>query len=83
MSFVIAGRKAMRTLQGHPYISVIDHPGMILFTAKPTVSEQVSQMIGTIFKLWPIFIVNAVFIMIAGIIFWFLVSIKRFTRFVT
>lgn len=77
MSFIIAGRKAMRSLQGHPYVSVTDHPGMILFTAKPTVPEQVSRMLGSVFKLWPIFVVNTVFIVIAGIIFWFLVSIER------
>ena len=68
----------MRSLQGFPYVSIIDHPGMILFTAKPTVSEQVSQMLESVFKLWPIFVVNTVFIVIAGIIFWSLVSIQGF-----
>ncbi|XP_065061366.1 uncharacterized protein LOC135688444 isoform X2 [Rhopilema esculentum] len=69
LSFAIAGREEMPTFQGKPYISLIDHPGMVLYTPRPTMSEQVEAMLTSIFQLWPIFILNAVFIIFAGVIF--------------
>ena len=36
-------------------------------------SEQVEAMLTSIFQLWPIFILNAVFIIFAGVIFFTLV----------
>ncbi|XP_065060769.1 uncharacterized protein LOC135688019 isoform X3 [Rhopilema esculentum] len=69
LSFAIAGREEMPTFLGKPYSSLIDHPGMVLYTPRPTMSEQVEAMLTSIFQLWPIFILNAVFIIFAGVIF--------------
>ena len=63
----------MPTFLGKPYTSLIDHPGMVLYTPRPTMSEQVEAMLTSIFQLWPIFILNAVFIIFAGVIFFTLV----------
>ena len=38
-------------------------------------SEQVEAMLTSIFQLWPIFILNAVFIIFAGVLFFTLVRI--------
>ena len=63
----------MTTFIGNPYVSLIVHPGMVLFTPKPSISEQVTDMMTSLARLWPIFVINAVFILAAGIIFFFLV----------
>ena len=69
MSFAITGRKEMTTFIGNPYVSLIAHPGMVLFTPKPSISEQINEMIASIGKLWPIFLVNVALIAMAGIAF--------------
>ena len=63
----------MPVFLGKPYVSMISHPGMILFTPKPSISEQVDDMLTSIARLWPIFIINLVFVLIAGIVFFVLV----------
>ena len=75
MSFTISGREEMTTFIGKPYVSLIVHPGMVIFMPKPSIPEQVNEMVASLFNLWPIFIINIAFISMAGIIFAALVSI--------
>ena len=69
LSFSIPGREDMPVFLGKPYVSMISHPGMILFTPKPSISEQVDDMLTSLFRLWPIFVINTIFIIMAGIVF--------------
>ena len=69
MSFAISGRKEMTTFIGNPYVSLVAHPGMVLFTPKPSISEQVDDMVESIASLWPIFFINGALIAMAGIVF--------------
>jgi len=48
---------------------LVAHPGMVLFTPKPSISEQVDDMVESIASLWPIFFINGALIAMAGIVF--------------
>ena len=78
MSFAISGREEMAVFVGKPYVSLIVHPGMVLFTPKPSIPEQIDDMVVSILNLWPIFIINVAFISMAGIIFAALVRNSKF-----
>ena len=80
MNFAISGKKEMAVFIGKPYVSLIVHPGMVLFTPKPSIPEQITKMMVSLVRLWPIVIVNLVFILVAGIIFFFLVLNLLFQR---
>ncbi len=73
VSFVISGRTELASYLGRPYVAAVDHPGMILFIPKETVAEQVSRSLNLLWNLWPIFVINLVFICLAGIIYFCLV----------
>ncbi|XP_065060766.1 uncharacterized protein LOC135688018 [Rhopilema esculentum] len=70
ISFAVPGSLELPAFLGKPYISLVEHPGMVLFTAKPTRAEQIADMMNALFKLWPILAINLLFILLAGIIFW-------------
>lgn len=74
VSFAIPGKEEMAVFLGKPFISLIGHPGMVLFTPKQSIQEQVDEMLKSIFMLWPVFALNLSFITVAGIVYFLLVN---------
>ncbi len=69
LSFAVSGMKDLEAILDQPYVGAVDHPGMILFVPKETISEKVTATLKLLGSLWPIFVVNIVLIALAGIIF--------------
>ena len=75
ISFPIYGKMEMRTyLNNNIFVPVVKHPGVVFFTVKESISQQVDYMLEAVAGVWPIFIVNIVLIMLSGLIIWSLVS---------
>eukprot|EP00111_Clytia_hemisphaerica_P004297 TCONS_00012267-protein len=52
------------------FVPVVKYPGAVLIVRQPDTSELVKQMILNILGIWPIFLINALFIILSGGIVW-------------
>jgi len=63
-----------------PYVSVVEHPGVVLIVRDRVWQEVVIDMIKAILNIWPLVLMNLLIMMVAGFIVWLLVSFSADTR---
>lgn len=74
ISFPVFGSTVLDTYYGYPFVAAIDHPGVIYFIIKDTLRKQIKVLVVNVYKTWPIFVINMLFITLSGFIIWSLVS---------
>ncbi len=73
-SFPILGATYGAAYQGHVFVPIVSHPGVVHFVIKEAWTEQAIDVALKIREVWPLFVINILLIIIAGFCIWALVS---------
>ena len=57
----------------YPFISLIQHPGVVLIGRDKIWNEIINEMVMAILNVWPLVLLNVLIIVVAGFIVWLLV----------
>ena len=63
----------MDTFTGYPFISIIQHPGVVLIGRDKLWNDVIREMIVAILNVWPLIVLNVLIMIVAGFIVWLLV----------
>lgn len=63
-------------LVGYPYVSLVDHPGVVVIVRDKNINEIVIEMIVMIMNIYPLILLNLLMMVTAGLIVWILVRTK-------
>ena len=74
ISFPLFASSEVISYNGHQFVPLFSHPGVIYYIIKDTLATQVKQMTKNILNTWPILILNLLLVFLSGIIIWALVS---------
>lgn len=84
LSFPIVGVRGLKTFMGFPYISVVDHPGVVLLVKDKTFNQVVSnKVLLMMLACWPLLSLMLLMSAVASVFVWLLVSIlsSLFTKY--
>ena len=74
LTFPVVGSKFLDSFLGYPYVSIVEHPGVVLIVRDKDWQEVVIEMIKAILGIWPLVLMNILVMLVAGFIVWLLVS---------
>ena len=76
LSFPIVGTRDQRTFLGYPFVSVVDHPGVVLLVKDRTFDEVVAdKVILMMLTCWPLLALMLLMSVVASVLVWLLVSL--------
>lgn len=81
VSFPIFGGTSGATHQGHVFVPVVQHPGVVHFRIRDTWDEQALDIALKIRETWPLFIIIILLMVIGGFGIWALVSFQVYVSF--
>ncbi|XP_065672262.1 uncharacterized protein LOC100211324 isoform X2 [Hydra vulgaris] len=72
ISFPIHGSVDLPHIMNHPYVPLIQHPGVVMITKKPSVNKVIFDLIKMIFILWRLFLCNILLIILVAAVLWYM-----------
>ncbi|XP_066913417.1 uncharacterized protein [Clytia hemisphaerica] len=72
LTFPIIGTKYLDVFMDYPFISIIQHPGVVLIARDKLWNEIINEMIFAILDVWPLVVLNNLIMLVAGFIVWLL-----------
>ena len=76
LSFPIVGTREQRKFLGYPFVSVVEHPGVVLMVKDRTFNEVVQdKVILMMLTCWPLLALMLLMAVVASVLVWVLVSI--------
>ena len=78
LSFPIIAQTTLDMFTGYPFIPLINHPGVVVIAKDKSIDEIVADKLMLIFAIWPLMLINVLFMVLAGFIVWVGVSIIVF-----
>ena len=77
LTFPIIAHKNLDIFMGYPYVSLIDHPGIVMLAKDKSINEIVTDMMMLIIlSIGPLVVVNVLMMIAAGFLIWALVSVN-------
>uniref|UniRef100_A0A7M5UJ08 Fibronectin type-III domain-containing protein n=1 Tax=Clytia hemisphaerica TaxID=252671 RepID=A0A7M5UJ08_9CNID len=70
LTFPVAAHDQMSEFMGYKFISLVHHPGIAVVVKVMTINDMIETLIGDMLKIWPIFLLNFLFMVIVGFLVW-------------
>eukprot|EP00111_Clytia_hemisphaerica_P023085 TCONS_00067910-protein len=70
LTFPVAAHDEMSEFMGYKFISLVHHPGIAVVVKVMTINDMIETLIGDMLKIWPIFLLNFLFMVIVGFLVW-------------
>ena len=74
LTFPITAHNSVDYVSGLRYVALVQHPGLAFVVARTDINSIVKNLIMDLFKIWPILLINVLFMILVGFLVWVLVS---------